>query len=353
MNKSYYSNYFLTSNTLFYSIRLFIIFLSILSILLTNFIHLWLIIEINTLIFISIIAINSINFKSTFNFFLIQSISRLIIIFLLILKNNLLILNYSEWTNFILILSFSIKIGLFPFFYWPPLININLNWLIIFLISTTQKFIPLLLLNLFINRINDKSTNFLIISLATLSSIFSTIICLNENNIKKILTYSSLNHLRWIIFIIIFDISIFIIYFLIYSISIIFLCSFFNKFNIDTFINFIKFQNFNYKKFNFFLSLNFLIIRALPPFLTFIIKINAIKIIIERISLFSSFIFTLISIFTLIFYINIIIKINIFRIIKTKFYFTNTLNFKFNFYSIILLRFLSLSFLFILYSIIN
>lgn len=353
MNKSYNSNYFITSNILFYSIFLLIIFLSILSIILTNFIHLWIIIEINTLIFISIIAITSKNFKATFNFFLIQSISRLIIIFLLILKNNLLNYNYLEWTNFILIISFSIKIGIFPFFYWPPLINLNLNWIIIFLISTTQKFIPLLLLNLFINRINNKSTNFLLILLASLSSIFSTIICLNENNIKKIITYSSLNHLRWIIFIIIFDLSIFLIYYLFYSISIFLLCSFFNKFNINTFINFIKFQNFNYKKFNFFLSLNLLIIRALPPFLTFIIKINAIKIIIERISILTSFILTLISIFTLIFYINIIIKLAVFRIIKTKYYFTNSLSLKFRFYSIILLRLLSLSFIFILYSIIN
>nr|UXO94127.1 NADH dehydrogenase subunit 2 [Dolichovespula saxonica] len=353
MNKSYYSNY-LTSNTLFYSMMLFMILLSILSILLTNFIHLWMIMEINTLIFISLMAMNSMNFKSTFNFFLIQSISSMIMIFLLILKNNLLIItDYSELTNLILIMSFSMKIGLFPFFYWPPLINNNLNWMMIFLNSTTQKFIPLLLLNLFLNSINEKYTNFLLILLAVLSSMFSTIMCLNENNIKKILTYSSLNHLSWMMFIIIFDMSMFLIYFLMYSISMMFICLFLNKFNIHTYMNFIKFQNFNYKEFNFFLSLNFLIISALPPFLTFIIKINSMKIMIESMSFSTSFIFTLISMFTLIFYMNIIIKMNMFSMIKTKFYLTNTLKLKFNFYSTILLSLMSLLFLFILYTMIN
>nr|UXO94140.1 NADH dehydrogenase subunit 2 [Dolichovespula xanthicincta] len=346
-------NFLTTSNALFYSMFLFMVLLSILSVALTNFIHLWLLMEINTLIFISMMAMNSKNFKATFNFFLIQSISSMIMIFLMVLKNNLLTLNMFEWVNFMLILSFSMKIGLFPFFYWPPLINTNLNWLMILLISTTQKFIPLMLLNLFINSIFDKSTNFLLLLLASLSSLSSTIMCMNEVNIKKIMTYSSLNHLSWMIFIIIFDISLFLVYFLFYTISMQILCFFLNKFNINTFFNFIKFQSFNYKEFNFFLTLNFLIISALPPFLTFIIKISAIKVMIEGMSLFSSFIFSLLSMFTLIFYMNVIIKMNLFSMIKTKFYFTYNLNLKFNYYLSILLSFMSLSFLFIFYTMMN
>lgn len=340
----------ISSNFLFISLVIIIIRISISSIFITNFTQLWILIEINTLIYISIITIFTKNFKITFNYFLIQSISSLLIIFLLILKNNLFL--SIEWLNFLLIINFAIKIGLFPFFFWQPLININLRWNIIFLISTTQKFIPLIIINYFFN-IEKISINFILFSLSILSSIFSSIICINETNIKKILTFSSLNHLRWIIFIIIFDNSIFIIYFLFYSISILFPCLFLNKFNINSFLNLIKIQKLNFKKSNFFLTTSILIIRALPPFITFLIKINSIKILIENSSLSSSISFTLISIFTLIFYINIIIKFNILFITKTKFYYSNLLNFKNNWFTIIFIRIISLSFLFYIFYFIN
>lgn len=112
-------------------------------------------------------------------------------------------------------------------------------------------------------------------------------------------------------------------------------------------MNFTNIQVFNYKELNFSLSLNFLIIRALSPFITYLIKINSIKIIIENLSLLSSLFLRLISIFTLIFYINII-KINTFNIIKTKFYTTSFLNLKFNFFSLIVSRVITL---FLIYNI--
>lgn len=344
------NRYINPSNKFYYFFIFIIFFFSFISLFLSNYIHLWIIIEINTLFFISLIRIYTKNFKSTFNFFIIQSISRIILIILIIIKNNFC---SNTIFNTSLILVFSLKLGLFPFFFWPPLINSNLNWILIFIISTSQKLIPLLIFNTFFNQINNPSITYLIISLTISSSLITTIINYNETNFKKILTYSSTNHLRWIIFILIFDSSIFFLYFFIYFLSIIFLCVIFNKFNIDSFFDLIKFQFFNYKKINFILSLNFLIIRALPPFLTFIIKINSIKIIIENYSFFSSLGLTLISIFTLIFYINIIIKLNIISIIKTKFFHSYNFNIKFNFFSSILVRFLSLFFIFSLFYSIN
>lgn len=350
INSKNVNKYLFPLNKFYYFIIFLIFFLTFIALFLSNYIHLWIIIEINTLFLISLIRLYSNNFKSTFNFFVIQSISSIILILLILLKNNF----FSHIIfNFSLIIIFFLKLGLFPFFFWPPLININLNWILIFIISTSQKFIPLLIFYTFFNQINNKFLIFTIISLTIISSIITTIINYNETNFKKIITYSSTNHLRWIIFILIFDSSIFFLYFLIYFLSIIFLCLIFNKFNINTFFDLIKFQFFNYNKINFILSLNFLIIRALPPFLTFLIKINSIKIIIESHSFFSSLRLTLISIFTLIFYINIIIKLNIFRIIKTKFYPSFNFNIKFNFFSTIFTRFLSLFFIFYLFNSIN
>nr|QDI94108.1 NADH dehydrogenase subunit 2 [Vespula vulgaris]QDI94121.1 NADH dehydrogenase subunit 2 [Vespula vulgaris]QDI94134.1 NADH dehydrogenase subunit 2 [Vespula vulgaris]QDI94147.1 NADH dehydrogenase subunit 2 [Vespula vulgaris]QDI94160.1 NADH dehydrogenase subunit 2 [Vespula vulgaris] len=320
------------------------------SLFLSNFIHLWIIMEINTLFFISLMSMYTKNFKSTFNFFIIQSISSLMLIMLMMMKNNFC---SNTIFNMSLILVFSLKLGLFPFFFWPPLINANLNWMLIFIMSTSQKLIPLLIFNTFFNQINNPSITYLIIGLTISSSLISTIMNYNETNFKKILTYSSTNHLSWMIFILMFDSSMFFLYFFIYFLSMIFLCVIFNKFNIDSFFDLLKFQFFNYKKINFILSLNFLIISALPPFLTFMIKINSMKIMIENCSLFSSLSLTLISIFTLIFYMNIVIKLNMMNMMKTKFFHSYNFNIKFNFFSSIIVSFLSLFFMFSLFYSIN
>nr|YP_010852717.1 NADH dehydrogenase subunit 2 [Provespa barthelemyi]WGL39457.1 NADH dehydrogenase subunit 2 [Provespa barthelemyi] len=349
-NINFFHSHFYSNKILFKSIFL-IIFLSMISIFLTNFIHLWILMEINTMIFIILMSMYMKKFKSTFNFFIIQSISSIMLIFLLMMKNYSF-LPHNLIFNLLLILSFTLKLGLFPFFYWPPLINLNLNWILIFIMSTSQKFIPLLIFNMFFNQIkNELLTNsFILISI--LSSFISTIMNFNETNFKKILTFSSTNHLSWMIFISIFDSSMFLIYFIIYSLSMMFLCFIFNKFNMNTFMDLTKIQFFNYKKINFSLSMNLLIISALPPFLTFLIKINSMKIMIENFSLFSSLLFSLISIFTIIFYMNLVIKMNMFYMIKNKFYF-NLLNIKFNFFSLMIINLMSMAFLFITFYLMN
>nr|YP_009711051.1 NADH dehydrogenase subunit 2 [Vespula flaviceps]QGI24277.1 NADH dehydrogenase subunit 2 [Vespula flaviceps] len=320
------------------------------SLFLSNYTHLWIIMEMNTLFFISLMSMYSKNFKSTFNFFIIQSISSLMLIMLMMIKNDFY---FNTTFNLLLILVFSLKLGLFPFFFWPPLINMNLNWMLIFIMSTSQKLIPLLILNSFFNQINNPTLMYTIISLTISSSLITTIMNYNETNFKKILTYSSTNHLSWMIFILMFDSSMFYLYFFIYFLSMIFLCLIFNKFNINSFFDLMKFQFFNYNKINFIISLNFLIISALPPFLTFMIKINSIKVMIENYSLFSSLSLTLISIFTLIFYMNIIVKLNMMSMMKTKFFHSYNFNIKFNFFSSIFLSFLSLFFMFFLFNSIN
>nr|YP_010582857.1 NADH dehydrogenase subunit 2 [Dolichovespula kuami]UGB89879.1 NADH dehydrogenase subunit 2 [Dolichovespula kuami] len=340
----------LSSNFLFILLIMTMFSIMILSIFMTNFMHLWILMEMNTLMLISMMAIYTKNFKMTFNYFIIQSISSLMIIFLMMYKNNLFL--STEWMNFLLIINFAMKMGLFPFFYWQPLINKYLSWNMIFLMSTTQKFIPLMMIHYFINM-ESMSINFMLFSLSILSSMFSSIMCFNESNMKKILTFSSLNHLSWMVFIIMFDTSMFILYFFFYSISMLFPCLLLNKFNINSFTNLIKMQKLNFKKTNFFFSMSILITSALPPFMTFLIKINSMKIMIMNLSLFSSIMFIIMSMFTLIFYMNIIIKLSMMIFIKTKFYNSNFLNFKNNWFSSIIMSIMTMTFLFSIFYFIN
>nr|QNV11865.1 NADH dehydrogenase subunit 2 [Vespula rufa] len=321
--------------------------ISIMTLFMNNFIHLWIMMEINTLMLISLMALKSKSFKATFNFFVIQSISSLMLIVLFIVMNNFY--SYSMF-NFIMAMTFMLKLGMFPFFFWPPLINKNIDWILIFIMSTSQKLIPLLMINQYISLINNKLFFYLILWSILISSLISTMMNYNELNLKKILTFSSLNHLSWMILILMFDSSMFLTYFLIYSISMIFLCIILNKFDINSLNDFLKIQFFDSKKINFIITFNFLIISALPPFLTFLIKMNSIKILMENYSFSSSLFFLMISIFTLIFYMNIIIKMNMFIMIKMKFFNQFYSNLKLNFFTSIFISFLSSTFLFFLFN---
>nr|YP_009388859.1 NADH dehydrogenase subunit 2 [Vespa velutina]QKG04141.1 NADH dehydrogenase subunit 2 [Vespa velutina auraria]BAX73950.1 NADH dehydrogenase subunit 2 [Vespa velutina]BBC27608.1 NADH dehydrogenase subunit 2 [Vespa velutina]BBC27621.1 NADH dehydrogenase subunit 2 [Vespa velutina]BBC44282.1 NADH dehydrogenase subunit 2 [Vespa velutina] len=341
----YYPNNFYM-NKLFYFLLMFMTLIPIISIFLTNFIHLWVLMEINTIILISTMSIYIKKFKSTLNFFIIQSFSSLILIFLLMMKNNIMNELSNMMINYMLMLAFSMKLGLFPFHFWPPMINMNINWILILIMSTSQKFIPLIIFNLFFNQIMNYQILLMNLSISILSSFMSTIMNIHEMNLKKIMTLSSTNHLSWMFMIIMFDSSLFLMYFLIYTLSMIFMSLIFNKLNITSIKSLSKIQLFNFKKINFFISINLLIISALPPFFTFIMKINLMKIFIENSSILSSFLLTITSIFSLIFYMNIIIKMNMLNLMKIKFYKFNKFTMKFNFSSLILISILSLTFLF-------
>nr|WHL55414.1 NADH dehydrogenase subunit 2 [Vespa mandarinia]WHL55440.1 NADH dehydrogenase subunit 2 [Vespa mandarinia]BCD56256.1 NADH dehydrogenase subunit 2 [Vespa mandarinia]BCD56269.1 NADH dehydrogenase subunit 2 [Vespa mandarinia] len=316
---------------------------SVLSMFFSNFIHLWVLMEINTLLMISMMSIYTKSYKSVMNFFAIQSFSSLILIYLLMVKNNIDSTNPTYTSiNFMLTLSFSLKLGLFPFFFWPPLINKNISWTMLLMMSTSQKFVPLLIFNMFIDQFTNNQIMFSIIFISILSSSISTIMNSYETNLKKIMTLSSTNHLSWMLMVIMFDSNMFLIYFITYTLSMIFLCSIFNKLNIIFIHSLSKIQLFNFKMINFFIILNLLIISGLPPFFTFIMKINILKIMIEGNAYLASFLLMAMSTFTLIFYLNIIMKMNTLNLLKIKFYKFNMFDMKFNFMSILYISILTL-----------
>nr|QDH82249.1 NADH dehydrogenase subunit 2 [Parapolybia tinctipennis] len=302
--------------------------------------------EINTLLMILFISIQSKNSTTSFNYFIIQSISSLMLIMFLIIKNYLF---NNNFINIIIMLIFSMKLSMFPFFIWMPLINMKLNWILIFFMSTTQKLIPLLILNSIFN-FNTSNLNLIywIYLTVMFSSMSSSIMSIKELNLKKILSYSSINHSSWMLFIISIDQSMFYLYFLIYSISMMFFCLMMNKFDINKMNQLIKINLFNYKLINISLSINTLILSALPPFLTFLIKLNSMKIILLNNHKLMIITFSVLSIITLIFYMSIIIKMNFIFLIKNKIWVT-TLKLNNNFFSSMLTVILTLNILFLIY----
>lgn len=222
--------------------------------------------------FIPLIKINNNSFssESSIKYFLIQALASSIFLFsiiLIIITNNLI--NETLYINNLLIFIINsiiiLKIGTAPFHFWFPQIIEGINWNNRLILITWQKIAPIMLLSYIIKSIN------LIIIVILLSTIIGRIGGLNQTRLRKIIAYSSINHIGWIIRSFLYNEITWIIYFSIYSIltiSIIIILNFYKIYYLkQLFSSFYK---------NFFLKIiilfNLLSLGGLPPFLGFIPK---------------------------------------------------------------------------------
>jgi NADH-ubiquinone oxidoreductase chain 2 len=103
-----------------------------------------------------------------------------------------------------------LKIGAAPFHFWFPGVIEGLNWINNFILITWQKIAPLILISYFI------LPN--LFSIIILFSIFiGSLGGLNQTRLRKIIAFSSINHLGWILAAIISNENLWEFYFLIYT----------------------------------------------------------------------------------------------------------------------------------------
>ena len=289
-----------------------------------NFIFNYISLEALTLTSIIMIAItgsNSFILESLLNYFFISAISSVFfiigisIIFLYSLPLNfhnfresfdlkLHLLDYNIlYSDYLLILGifcilvfFLIKIGLFPFFFWLPKFYNSISFILFyFLIIIKFAFV----LNFFrlINYLCIPWENiflpvFYICSLGSI--IVGCIGAICANNLKYFLTFTSINNLGYVFmgfsttsymgwYYSFFFLIVYFLNFIIFFISIIFIKEFDNNnFNIiKNDISFLKLSSIiKYNKnvwLNILLLISFFSISGLPPFASFILKINLLN----------------------------------------------------------------------------
>lgn len=272
---------------------------SLISISSARWIGIWIGLEINLLSFIPLItsAKNAINNEAALKYFITQAIASTILLFSIIYISSSIYLI----TNFNIIMVFNsrilIKMGAAPFHFWFPEIIEGLYWNNCLILLTWQKLAPIIII------IYNKIIIFFSLIILT-SIIIRGILGINQTNIRKILAYSSINHIGWIIASIIYFNNIWIIYFITYliiTINIIYLFKIFNILNIKQLL--IKINNNIILKL--FFIINFFSLGGLPPFLGFIPKWLTIQILIENNIIIVTFIITIITLITLYFYIQV------------------------------------------------
>nr|WGL40188.1 NADH dehydrogenase subunit 2 [Aporia hippia] len=303
---------FMNSNKMFFIFILF--FSTLISISSNSWLGCWIGLEINLLSFIPLISSpkNLLSTEASLKYFLTQSIASINFLFsillMMILFKNFLMNNYiSIMINSPLLM----KMGSAPFFFWFPNIMEGLNWMNCFIIMTWQKISPMILLSYYMNN------NFIMI-IMILNVIIGAINGFNQTSIRKLLAFSSINNLGWLMASLMISENMWLMYFILYSFMTSILCFLFSTLNIF-YIN--QIMNFNLISFiKISLLMNFFSLGGLPPFLGFFPKWIIINFLIYNNMYITSFIFVMSSLIMLFFYIRLIYLSLMLNFLKLKWF---------------------------------
>nr|YP_009332321.1 NADH dehydrogenase subunit 2 [Eudocima phalonia]API67801.1 NADH dehydrogenase subunit 2 [Eudocima phalonia] len=303
--------YFNSSKMFFFFILIFSTLISISS---NSWLGCWIGLEINLLSFIPLIS-NSSNLFSTeasLKYFLVQSIASINFLFSILI--NMMLMKNFELNFFIMIMmnsSMLMKMGSAPFHFWFPNIIEGLSWFNSFILMTWQKITPMIILSYYFNK------NF-IIMIIILNAIIGAIGGLNQTSLRKIMTFSSINNLSWMLSSIIISENLWIFYLFMYSFMISIMCFLFSMLNMF-YINQLFINNMNSLiKIN--LLINFMSLGGLPPFLGFLPKWIIINFLIMNKMYLLTFILVMMSLIMLFFYIRITYSAIMFNYLKLKWF---------------------------------
>nr|QKQ14762.1 NADH dehydrogenase subunit 2 [Coccidophilus cariba] len=279
----------------------------------------WVGLEINLLSFIPLIWIknNALSSESAIKYFIVQSLASIFILFSVILNLTMseFFYNISHFFYIIMDSALLTKMGAAPFHFWMPEICEGLTWWNNLILLTWQKIAPFLLI--FFNPLSEMYIIIIIIS----SMLTSGILGWNQVSLRKIMVYSSINHMGWMLSFSFLNQSLWIYYFSMYTFLSLSLIIFFNFFKINFFQQ-IFFLLKNNKNLKIFFFLNFFSLGGLPPLIGFFPKWISISMLLNNNFFILSIIMTLLTLFTLYFYL----RLSISSLVLTQ---TNNLNYFF------------------------
>nr|AYF56517.1 NADH dehydrogenase subunit 2 [Odontolabis cuvera fallaciosa] len=261
----------------------------------------WMGLEINLLSFIPLMKSTSNMYASeaALKYFITQAIASTILLFSVVLLSlKFLYMIHSNILTLTLNTSLLLKMGAAPLHFWFPEVAEGLSWSNVMLLLTWQKIAPMIL---FLYTIKTFMFAFMIImSCMWVSGIMGQ----NQISLRKIMAYSSINHIGWMIAASLFQELVWLVYFLIYSLITLNILIIFKKLNIFT-IN----QMTNIMKMNphlkMFFIMNFLSLGGLPPFLGFLPKWMTIQLLTENQFFMVAILMIIITLMTLYFYMRL------------------------------------------------
>nr|URX53254.1 NADH dehydrogenase subunit 2 [Glyptotermes perparvus] len=260
----------------------------------------WMGLEINLMSFIPIMSSqgNIYTTEASLKYFLVQALASSTLLFMVVmgaLMDQMPLMNklfpYTVMTPLLL------KMGAAPLHWWFPSVMEGLSWMNCLVMMTVQKIAPMILIS-YVLKMNT----------ATLSIIMASVVIgslggMNQTSLRKILTYSSINHTGWMLAAMLGGDNLWLMYFTVYSLLTLAITVIAKSYNIS-FVNQTMTTNGSAKT-KYILFSTLLSLGGLPPFIGFLPKWIVIQMMIMNGLTFTMTIMVVTSLMTLYYYLRI------------------------------------------------
>nr|AGI51664.1 NADH dehydrogenase subunit 2 [Xya japonica]APD14934.1 NADH dehydrogenase subunit 2 [Tridactylus sp. NS-2016] len=226
----------------------------------------WMGLEINLLSFIPIISSykSSLFNEASIKYFIIQALASSMLLFFFVVM-CMMMFNNTYFAHILISSSLFLKMGAAPFHFWFPEVMEGLSWLNSFILLTWQKFAPIIILSYLSMHASIFSMLVIIFSI-----FMGSVGGLNQTSLRKILAFSSINHIGWMLTALMINESLWALYFAVYASMNMIITIMFFKLNLN-YLNQLFLSSFPiYNKISIFLM--FFSFLGMPPLLGFIPK---------------------------------------------------------------------------------
>nr|YP_009926421.1 NADH dehydrogenase subunit 2 [Metacarcinus magister]QNH68764.1 NADH dehydrogenase subunit 2 [Metacarcinus magister] len=259
----------------------------------------WVGLELNLMSFIPLIAnkMNPYFSEAALKYFLVQALASTLIV-----MSSALLLLFSTLSYYLILMALLMKLGAAPFHFWFPQIMEGLAWLQTIILMTIQKLAPMFLISYLM--INSNLTSIVIFS-SVLTALAGALGGLNMMKLRKIMAFSSINHMSWMLIAVSISDTIWLTYFSFYtliSISVVLLFQSAHLFSLHDITN----LNLSNPLFMLTLPLSLLSLGGLPPFSGFLPKWMMIQMMLTKGLIVPLLFLLLSSLITLYFYLRLV-----------------------------------------------
>nr|URX53124.1 NADH dehydrogenase subunit 2 [Cryptotermes dudleyi]URX54240.1 NADH dehydrogenase subunit 2 [Cryptotermes sp. 7 AB-2022a]URX54331.1 NADH dehydrogenase subunit 2 [Cryptotermes sp. 7 AB-2022a] len=175
----------------------------------------WMGLEINLMSFIPLMSTqeNIFTTEASLKYFIIQALASSVLLFLVVMSAlvNLSLAVKGGAHEYVIMAPLLLKMGAAPLHWWFPSVMEGLSWKNCLLMMTVQKAGPMVLASYLMG------INYLMAAVVMMSVAVGSVGGMNQTSLRKILTYSSINHTGWMLMALMGGSNLWAMYFTVYS----------------------------------------------------------------------------------------------------------------------------------------
>nr|AMP43794.1 NADH dehydrogenase subunit 2 [Satanas sp. KW-2016] len=275
---------------------------TMLSVSSTSWMSAWMGLEINLLAFIPLMTASSnlMSAEAALKYFLTQALASSVLLMAIIISSTKYSMSETSTEGMLMMSALLLKLGAAPFHWWFPNVMEGLTWNNSMMLMTWQSVAPLMLSSTLTKvALCEHLMTASIIMSVTAGSLGG----LNQTSLRKIMAYSSITHISWMMTAMMSSEPLWSLYFTVYTVLTVGIVMIMKTTGMAQ-LNQLFSHKFSSSTLKFTVMMSFLSLGGLPPFLGFLPKLMVIQNLVNNNQMFTMTILTIMSLITLFFYLR-------------------------------------------------